>query len=99
MRKRGVRWPFLWSFLFCFSLWSLAHGASSTPLLPHKDPVEEREFQNVYQTIQKSPSIFTGTGAPSVAPIKVGDIFINTANSKVYIATATATSGSWAILN
>ena len=67
--------------------------------LPHKDAADEREFQNVYQTISKTPDVYTGTGAPSKAPVKIGDFYISTSTSKVYIATATATSGSWAILN
>lgn len=100
MRRRGVRWPFLWFFLFSFCLLSFhLANATQTPLLPHKDPSDEREFQNVYQTISKGPAIFSGTGAPSTAPNKAGDLYINTSTSKVYIATGTVTSGSWTLLN
>lgn len=93
-----IHWQLLWVFLFVFSLWSVVH-ATQTPLLPHKDPADEREFQNVYQTLSKNPSLATGTGAPSVAPGKIGDLYINTSNSKVYIATGTVNSSSWAALN
>ena len=98
--KSSVRWQFLWAFLFSFCL--LAHKivhATATPLLPHKDAGDEREFQNVYQTISRSPTVYSGSGAPSTTPIKAGDIYINTSNSKVYIATGTVTSGSWTVLN
>lgn len=99
MRARGIRWPFLWAFLFSFCLWSMVHAATQTPLLPHKDPGEEREFQNVYQSISRAPSILSGSSGPSVVPNKTGDIFINTTTSKIYIATGTVSSGSWTVIN
>jgi hypothetical protein len=60
------------------------------------------ELQNAYHdlaTALKAPSIFRGAGAPAFTPKKEGDIYISTTTSKVYISTATATSGSWAIMN
>lgn len=100
MRGPRIYWQFLWLFLFLFCALSFRlASATQTPLLPHKDPSDEREFQNVYQTISKSPNVYTGSGSPSTAPIKVGDFYINTSASKVYIATGTATSGSWTVLN
>lgn len=72
------------------------------PLFKHKDVYVNREFQNAYvdiRAVSKAPVIYTGTTAPSIIPPKVGDIYINTTAGKVYIATATVTSASWAILN
>ena len=60
------------------------------------------EMHNIYGTLapkNTTPVIFIGPSAPTFAPNKAGDIFISTGTSKVYIATAAATSGSWAIVN
>lgn len=77
---------------------SIALG-SSGPLYKHEDPSDQREFQSIYDLISKGPQVFTSAGVPSFVPRKVGDITVDTSNSKVYIATATVTNKSWAILN
>jgi len=41
------------------------------------------------------PTIETGTAAPTTAPAKVGDIFIDTVTPGVYIAKGTAGAGDW----
>jgi hypothetical protein len=51
---RGVRWPFILAFLWALSMAVLCRA--SCPLLVHSDPDDEREFQNVCQTIA-NPSI------------------------------------------
>jgi len=84
-------------FLIFYTVQALATG----PVYTHPQPVQE-EFRVLYTEkaeARTSPKIFTSTAVPSIAPEKTGDIFINTSTSKVYIATATASSGSWAILN
>ena len=60
------------------------------------------EMQNIYQNIPNkttTPAIYIGAGAPSFTPGKIGDIFVSTTTSKVYLSTSTATSGSWAVVN
>lgn len=37
----------------------------------------------------------SGAGAPSSTPGKVGDIYIDTTNLKIYIATAASSSADW----
>lgn len=74
-------------------------SVNPTPLLSHKDPADQREFQNVYQNMAKGPSIYIGAGAPNFVPQKIGDEFISTSTAKVYFATSTATSSSWMIVN
>ncbi len=62
----------------------------------------QREFQAVYDVKadrSTTPKIFISAGAPSFIPSKIGDIDVSTTTGKVYISTATATSGSWAVLN
>jgi lysophospholipase L1-like esterase len=46
-----------------------------------------------------SPTISTGTAAPSTTPAKVGDIFVDTTNKKLYFATGTSSSSDWTIAN
>ena len=47
-------------------------------------------------TDQKSRSLVTsGAGAPSSAPGSIGDIYIDTTNSKIYIATGTSSSSDY----
>jgi len=45
------------------------------------------------------PIVTTGTAAPATTPAKVGDMFIDTTNKKLYIATGTASSADWTITN
>lgn len=45
------------------------------------------------------PFITSGAGAPGTTPDKIGDMYINTSNAKVYIATGTSSSNDWTILN
>lgn len=68
----------------------------TSPILPHSDSSDEREFQQVYQNLNAKPSIYLGTSAPNYAPLKSGDMYVDTSAGHVYIATGTATSGSWA---
>lgn len=51
-------------------------------------------------TCMGNPVVLTGTSAPSVTPKFVGQFYIDTTNSKVYIAKAvTNATGNWVILN
>jgi len=43
--------------------------------------------------------VTSGTAAPTTTPVALGQIFIDTANGKVYISTGTASSADWKILN
>lgn len=56
---RSVRWVFLYALLIALSALALCHAACS-PLLPHDDPAEQREFSNLYQAAC-FPQISTGT--------------------------------------
>jgi len=56
--------------------------------------------KNVPQaSLAVTPATFFGVASPSVAPLRVGDFYLDTNNKKLYIAVATATSGDWVILN
>ena len=43
--------------------------------------------------------ITSGAAAPTSTPVKVGDIYIDTTNKKVYIATGTSSSSDWTVVN
>ncbi len=46
-----------------------------------------------------TPLIATGTAIPATTPAQVGDIFIDTTNSKVYVADGTTNSNNWVLAN
>ncbi len=46
-----------------------------------------------------SPTISTGTSAPATTPTKIGDLFVDTANAKLYFAKGTSTSADWVAAN
>jgi hypothetical protein len=52
-----------------------------------------------YAAASTTPVISTGTSAPGTTPSKVGDIYVDTANAKVYVATGTSSSSDWTVLN
>lgn len=61
-----------------------------------------REFTEIYSRMADratTPRLLVGAGAPSFSPGKFGDLFVSTTTGKVYIATATLTSLSWAVMN
>jgi hypothetical protein len=45
------------------------------------------------------PAISSGTAAPTTTPAKVGDIFVDITNKKLYFATGTSSSSDWTIAN
>lgn len=47
----------------------------------------------------QAPTVSTGTAAPATTPTKVGDIFVDTTNKKLYFATGTTNSSDWTIAN
>lgn len=46
-----------------------------------------------------APAISSGVVAPTSTPVKVGDIYVDTAAKKLYFATGTASSADWTIAN
>ncbi len=45
------------------------------------------------------PIITSGTAAPATTPGKVGDLFVDTNNKKIYVATGNSSSADWTLLN
>lgn len=46
-----------------------------------------------------APTLSTGTSAPTMPPTKAGDIFVDTANKKLYFAAGNSSSSDWIIAN
>ena len=46
-----------------------------------------------------TPTIIIGTAAPVSTPLKIGNIFCDRTNAKVYISTGLSSSTDWKILN
>lgn len=49
--------------------------------------------------VNTGPTISTGTSAPATTPAKVGDIYIDTTNKKLYFAAGISSSSDWIIAN
>jgi len=62
-------------------------------------PIWLNWFNAIFRLLSKSPTIFTGLVAPTTTPDKIGDMFIDTVLSKVYVATGVSSSSDWKILN
>lgn len=45
------------------------------------------------------PEISFGDGAPTTTPFKIGDIYVDETNKKLYFASGTASSSDWTIAN
>lgn len=45
------------------------------------------------------PTISFGIVAPASTPVKIGDIYVNTAGAKVYISKGVSSSSDWVVLN
>lgn len=54
---------------------------------------------DVPQLLYAYPNISSGAVAPASTPSKIGDIYIDTVATKVYISTGTSSSADWKILN
>ena len=62
-------------------------------------PVLNETLRRMRSDIDRAPRIYTGTSAPSTTPYHQGDIFLDTTNSKVYIASGTTSSANWLLMN
>lgn len=62
-------------------------------------PIWVNWFNSVFYYLKRSPTISTGTAAPTTTPSKVGDMFVDTMNADVYVATGTTNSSDWTVLN
>ena len=90
-------WRIVFMFLIFCGVVEICFSATNTttPLYVHEDPKNQREFQNVYQTMARSPNIYISSGAPEFTPEKVGDMVISTTTVHTYVSTATKDSNSW----
>jgi len=50
-------------------------------------------------SVSCSPTISSGIAAPSTTPAKVGNVYVDTTNKKIYFSTGTASSADWTIVN
>jgi hypothetical protein len=48
---------------------------------------------------QLTASVNSGTGVPTSTPSKIGDLYVDTTNLKLYFATGTTSSSDWTIAN
>jgi hypothetical protein len=48
---------------------------------------------------QAIPGVTTGTAAPITTPVRVGDIYVDTTNHKIYMSDGTVNSANWLLIN
>jgi hypothetical protein len=76
-----------------------AYGSGTFTGTPASYLVSTSTGDVVEQSATTVPLISTGTAAPATTPSKVGDIFVDTTNKKLYFATGTSSSADWTIAN
>jgi hypothetical protein len=59
----------------------------------------EKDLVNLFQYTSNCPQVSRGVTIPAQKPKAVGDIYINTALGKVYIATGVSSTSDFKILN
>jgi hypothetical protein len=68
----------------------------------YKNPIKKM-WQQANQPIVDGNNVqlahTVGTAAPTTTPAKVGLLFIDTTNAKVYVSTGTSASTDWKALN
>ena len=66
---------------------------------PVRMNVTAEDFADVQDELDTKPTISTGTDVPATTPSKIGDIFIDTTNQKLYFAAGIDSSTGWIITN
>ena len=68
----------------------------------YKNPIKKM-WQQANQSIADGNNVqlahTVGTATPTTTPAKVGLLFIDTTNAKVYVSTGTSASTDWKALN
>jgi len=59
----------------------------------------DKDLQKVVNRINKTPNITTGTASPTTTPSRIGNIYVDTNNKKIYFATGHASSSDWTVVN
>ncbi|HJP95968.1 MAG TPA: hypothetical protein VJ843_01200 [Candidatus Saccharimonadales bacterium] len=84
-----------------FSVDPEAHQVSlhGSTLVSVANPTNAQDAATKQYVDTSAPTVSTGSGAPATTPAKAGDMYVDTAGAKVYVATGTASSASWTALN
>lgn len=72
-----------------------AYGVSLIPYHVHNNT----DSALIDRIANKLPIAVYGSGAPTSTPLAIGDIYVNTALSKVYVATGRSSSSDWTLVN
>jgi hypothetical protein len=82
-----------------FSALQTGGSAPSTVGATNLAIVDNNGMFSFGQAVSATPTITTGTAAPVTTPVKVGDIYVDTANKKLYFAAGNSSSADWIIAN
>lgn len=56
-------------------------------------------FNSIFSAINSKPDLSYGDGTPSTTPTKIGSLYIDTTNVKLYAAKGTTSSSDWFAVN
>lgn len=59
----------------------------------------DNDLSRVFKVLRSVPNITTGSAAPTTTPSRIGNIYVDTTNKKLYMATGHSSSADWIILN
>ncbi len=76
---------------FVTTLLGVSSSDGITPVVVYADPTTHRLLVDTVA--------YSGAGVPGTTPTAIGQIYVDTNATKVYISTGTVNSGSWTILN
>lgn len=72
-----------------------AYGVSLIPYHTHNNA----DSPFIDRIANKLPSVSYGTGVPTKTPQAIGDIYVKTVLTKVYVATGISSSSDWTLVN
>ncbi len=72
---------------------------SASPIRRHPDVAITAEFQNLYAQLSTRPAVSHGSGAPSFAPVRIGDVYLDTSAKKEYRAFGVESASDWVAVN
>ena len=83
---------------------SITKTSNSSTILNQQDTGNyvkdvDKDLQKVVSRINKTPNITSGTAAPTTTPSRIGNMYVDTNNKKIYFATGHASSSDWTLVN
>lgn len=59
----------------------------------------DNDLKRTFQKLRRVPDITTGTAVPTTTPSRIGNMYVDTTNKKIYFATGHTSSADWTVVN